>query len=175
MAVVWLSAWVIGYFAVSWRKEFNQDFSLTTDHKAVASTIIFLTVIRILWRLTHPTPPLPDSMTSVMKRMAQGAHFILYAIALVLLPLTGWMWSSVADKPIMLLWIFHLPPLVSPHPEYYNLAKYVHLTLAWSMGALVVGHILLALKHALIDKDGVMQSMLPFSTKTPAAKPPRQD
>ena len=39
--------------------------------------------------------------------------------------------------------------------------KDIHVTLAFTMGAVIAGHILIALKHALIDRDGVMSGMLP--------------
>jgi cytochrome b561 len=33
--------------------------------------------------------------------------------------------------------------------------------LAWSLGMMVLGHAAAALKHHLVDKDGVLLSMLP--------------
>lgn len=85
----------------------------------------------------------------------------LFAVALIALPLSGWMWSSVADKPIMMLGLVQLPPLVAPAPEYYGLAKLVHQWLSWTFGLVVLGHAAAALKHHFVDRDGVMASMLP--------------
>ncbi|CAI1805779.1 Cytochrome b561 homolog 2 [Serratia ficaria] len=161
MAALWITVWFIGYIAVTWRTELNPEHGLTIAHKALASTLLFLIVLRTVWRLTHPAPALPDTMSGFMKNIAHATHFILYALALIALPVSGWLWSSVADKPIMVLWTFHLPPLTTPHPELYDLMKNIHVTLAFSMGALVAGHILVALKHAVVDRDGVMSSMLP--------------
>lgn len=161
MAFIWIGAWFVGYVAVTWRDELNGDHSLTIAHKALASTLLLLVVIRITWRLTHPAPPLPDSMSVVMRRAAHAGHFVIYAAGLIALPVSGWLWSSVADKPIMVLWSFRLPPLTAPHPEYYELMKDIHVTLAFTMGALIAGHILIALKHAIIARDGVMSGMLP--------------
>ncbi|RYG89245.1 MAG: cytochrome b [Alphaproteobacteria bacterium] len=161
MALVWIAAWIIGFIAVHFRDVLNAHHELTKVHKALASTVIFLTVLRIVWRWTHPAPSLPSSMSPGMQKAAHAAHLALYALALLALPLSGWMWSSVADKPIMLLWLFKLPPLVAPAPEYYDLAKMVHQWLSWSVGLLVVGHASAALKHHLYDKDGVLRSMLP--------------
>ncbi|MFZ4835168.1 cytochrome b [Rouxiella sp. Mn2063] len=161
MAIIWLTAWVLGYLAVNWSDLLNPNFDIVDAHKALASTIIFLVVIRVFWRLSHPAPALPNSISPLLQRVAHWGHFILYAFALIALPLSGWMWSSIVGRPIMMLWIFHLPPLVAPHPEYAHLAKTVHLTIAWSMGALVLVHILAALKHYFIDRDGVLESMVP--------------
>ncbi|MBV6287674.1 cytochrome b [Pseudomonas aegrilactucae] len=95
-------------------------------------------------------------------RTAAG-HLLLYALALTALPISGWVWSSVADKPIMVLSFFQLPPLTAPQPDAYDIAKWVHVTFAWSSVVLVLGHIAMALKHHWIDKDGVLTSMLPGS------------
>jgi len=161
MAFIWIAAWLIGFCAVTWRDTLNNDHALTIAHKAVASTLLFLVVLRVAWRLTHPAPPLPRTMSTFMRKAAHIGHFVIYAAGLIALPVSGWLWSSFADKPIMVLWAFRLPPLTAPHPEYYALMKDIHVTLAFTMGVVIVGHILIALKHAVIDRDGVMSGMLP--------------
>ena len=160
MAVVWVSGWITGYVAVYWRELLNTHHEITVTHKAVTSLLLFLVVMRIFWRLTHRPPELPASMSSFMQRAAHVAHALIYLLALILLPLSGWAWSSVADKPVMVLWFSQLPPLVSPAPEFYVLARQVHVTLAWLAGVMVSGHILMAVKHRFIDRDGIMESMM---------------
>lgn len=170
MAVIWIAAWCMGMIAVYLRDAFNPHHGMTIAHKAVGSTILFLVVLRIAWRLTHPAPERPDLMSPLARKVAGMAHIALYAVALIALPLSGWLWSSVADKPIMLLWLYQLPPLTAPNPAAYETAKLVHLLCAWSMGALVAGHILAALKHHFIDRDGILAGMLPGSaSRGPAA------
>lgn len=160
MAAIWIVSWGIGIAATHWRDELNPDHGLTILHKALASTLLFLVVARVAWRLTHPAPALPDSMSPLMQRGAIIGHVLLYVIALVALPFSGWYWSSVADKPILLLGLLQLPPLVAPAPDQYDLAKMIHTWLGWFCGALVGGHLLVALKHHFIDRDGVLTGML---------------
>lgn len=161
MAAVWLTSWTLGFVATHWRTLLNPDHGLTVAHKSLASTLLVLTVVRVIWRLTHPAPPLPDQMTPVMQRAAHIGHGLLYALALIALPLSGWYWSSVANKSILLLGLVPIPPLVSANPELYATAKTLHLWAAWLCGALVSGHILAALKHHWFDRDTVLRSMLP--------------
>lgn len=161
MAFVWLLVWVLGYVAVTWRDALNAHHELTIAHKALASVLLLLIVLRVLWRLSHRAPAYPASMSPLAQRLAHGGHLALYAIALIALPLSGWFWSSVADKPIMLLWLVKLPPLVAPAPELYDLAKALHVNLAWGAVVLVLGHIAMALKHYWVDRDGTLESMLP--------------
>jgi cytochrome b561 len=161
MAAIWIVAWFLGVGAVYMRDAWNPHHGLTITHKALASTLLFLIVLRVAWRLTHPTPALPDSMSPLMKRAAAIGHLALYAVALLALPISGWLWSSVAGKPILVLGLFQLPPLTAPAKEWYDLAKLAHVTLAWSTGALVLGHVLVALKHHFVERDGILRGMLP--------------
>jgi cytochrome b561 len=100
-------------------------------------------------------------MSPFMKRGALVGHILLYVVALVGLPVSGWYWSSVADKPIIVAGLFTLPPLVAPDKDLYDLAKWIHTYTAWLCGALVGGHVLVALKHHFIERDDVLTGMLP--------------
>ncbi|MHC8285672.1 cytochrome b [Pseudomonas sp. XS1P51] len=151
----------MGILATHWRDELNPHHELTYLHKAAASTLLFLFVVRVFWRLVKRPPALPVSMSPLMKRGAVLGHVLLYAVALMALPLSGWYWSSVADKPIIVAGLFILLPLVAPNPDLYDLAKSVHAWTAWCSGALVGGHLLVALKHHFLDKDDILARMLP--------------
>lgn len=53
------------------------------------------------------------------------------------------------------------PAIVAPNAALYDLAKWIHTLIAWFGGALVGGHILIALKHHFLDKDDILAGMLP--------------
>jgi cytochrome b561 len=67
-------------------------------HVSSGITILVLTVVRIIWRLTHKPPPfLP--MAPWERGLAHVIHFCLY-LAMLAAPLTGWaMQSAHVDKP----------------------------------------------------------------------------
>ncbi|WP_372028415.1 cytochrome b [Pseudomonas kurunegalensis] len=161
MAAIWIIAWLIGILATHWRDDLNPDHGLTFLHKALASTLLFLLLARVAWRLSHPAPALPDSMSSTMKRLANLGHLALYAVALVALPVSGWYWSSVAGKPIMVAGLFELGPLREADQSLYDLAKAIHTYTAWACGILIAGHIFVALKHHFVERDNVLKGMLP--------------
>lgn len=161
MAAIWIFAWLVGVAAVYLRDWVNEDHSLTILHKAFASTLVLLIVLRLIWRFIKQPPALPSSMSPFMQKGAKLGHILLYAVALFGLPLSGWYWSSVADHPVAVLYLFELPPIAPANEALYDMAKYVHRGFAWFSAALVGGHALVALKHHFIDKDGVLLSMLP--------------
>lgn len=164
-ACIWLPVWGAGALAVYFRDSLNPAHGLTYWHKAFASFLIALVVVRIVWRISHKPPPMPTQTTDLMRSVASLGHLGLYLVALLALPLSGWIWSSVADKPIMLLGVIQLPPLLAPNPQAYDLAKWAHVIAAWTSAVLILGHVAMALKHHWIDKDHVLLGMLPSVRK----------
>ena len=161
MALIFIAAWLIGFYASNVVNETLQPdlrHSSLSLHKNIASSLLFLIVIRIFWRYTHPVPQLPDSMSPTMQKLAHIGHLVLYLI-LVFLPISGvfYSWSAGRDVPVMFL--FHLPSLIAADPNAKQIFHTIHSYLAWFAGLVVAGHIAAALKHHLIDKDNVFISM----------------
>ena len=44
-------------------------------HKWAGVTIFSLVLIRCIWRITHPAPPLPDAMQIWQRLVAEGTHY----------------------------------------------------------------------------------------------------
>ncbi|MBL8651524.1 MAG: cytochrome b/b6 domain-containing protein [Sphingopyxis sp.] len=68
-------------------------------HKALGITVLGLSIVLILWRLGHKPPPSPVGTPAWQKPVSKVVHFLFYAL-LILLPLSGWVWMSAADRPI---------------------------------------------------------------------------
>ncbi len=130
-------------------------------HKALGMAILALTVLRILWRLTHKAPPLPASMRTWERWTSGLVHFLFYAL-LILLPLSGWVWMSAADRPIDFFGLFAIPSIVAPSEEVADVLHDRHETLGLMMLALVALHFLAALKHQFFDRDRLFSRMNPF-------------
>lgn len=162
MAAIFIVAWVIGFYSgnfLSYDVDGSFKGGVITLHKNIATVIIFLFVIRLLWRYTHPAPKLPDSMSPLMKGFAHLGHLALY-LMLIALPVTGCLYSWSAGHPAPVLYLFEIPRLVEENPEILAIVKPLHIYLSWFVGFLIVGHVAAALKHHFIDKDHVLISML---------------
>lgn len=129
-------------------------------HKSIGLTVLALTAGRVAWRLGHRPPPLPADMSVMEKTAAHLAHGALYMLMIVM-PLTGWMMTSGAKRyPLTWFGLVDVPYL----PIAPNLAGFgheAHEILGWLMLALVGIHILAALRHHLILRDGVISRMMP--------------
>jgi cytochrome b561 len=131
-------------------------------HKSIGITIGLLVIIRLLWRLTHTPPPLPGSMRRWQRLGARISHYGLYT-CLILLPLSGYLGSSFTKYPI-LFYGYRLPHWGWDSPVLKELCSQVHFYAACVLIALVLLHVSAALKHLLVDKDGVFQRMFPLFT-----------
>ncbi len=131
-------------------------------HKWAGVTILALATLRLLWRLTHPAPPYPSSMPRWQTSAANGLHSLLYVLMFAV-PVSGYFYTLAAGYPVVYFGLFELPVIIEPNPELKPLLKSVHYWLNMTLAACVAIHIAAALKHQLIDRDGVLKRMLPFA------------
>jgi cytochrome b561 len=131
-------------------------------HKWAGISILALSALRLLWRLTHPAPELPgkilQSMPDWQLKAHHATHIALYALFFIV-PLMGWAYTSAAGFPVVLFGQFALPDLLSPDKALAALIKPWHKFSALALAALVVLHVAAAIKHQLIDRDGLLKRM----------------
>lgn len=136
-------------------------------HKWAGVTFLALSVARLLWRLTHRPPALPQAITQAMPRWQTRAyhatHHLLYVLFFAV-PLIGWAYSSAAGFPIVWFGQIPLPDLLVPNKELADLIKPLHGLAAFALLGLAGLHIAAALKHHWIDRDGLLSRMLPGRT-----------
>lgn len=141
-----------------------QKLKFFSWHKWVGVTIFLLVCLRLLWRLGHVAPALPVGMPAWQKTAAHLSHILLY-VFMFAIPLSGWLYSSAAGKPVVYLGLFPLPDLVQADKDLAETLKEVHEYLNLTLAAFVVLHVAAAWKHHLVDKDDVLTRMLPFLSK----------
>lgn len=128
-------------------------------HKSLGIlTAIFIAML-IVWRIMHAAPPLPAAMPRWEKTAAALNHGLFY-LSMVLLTLTGYLTSSFSKFGPKLFGI------TLPHWGWEDAAlrgefALVHRVSAIIFAVLIAIHIAAALKHLLVDRDGVLQRMLP--------------
>jgi cytochrome b561 len=130
-------------------------------HKWIGVTVFALATLRILWRATHRAPPLPAGMPAWQRAGAHLVHVLLY-VAMIAIPITGYLFSSASNVPVVYLGIVPLPRLIAPDPTLKVVFKTAHLVLNWGLAALVLAHVGAALKHQWIDRDGLLARMIPW-------------
>ncbi|MDJ0656440.1 MAG: cytochrome b/b6 domain-containing protein [Xanthomonadales bacterium] len=132
--------------------------ALLANHKSVGITILALVLVRLVWRWRTPAPGLPETMPGWQVWASHISHWTLYLL-LLLVPLSGWLMSSASAYSVSWFNLFVLPDLVAPDADLKDTLELVHEVLARVLLVLAVIHILAALKHALVDRDGVLGRM----------------
>jgi cytochrome b561 len=135
-------------------------------HKWIGVTVFALSAARLLWRLGHPAPPLPDAMVAWERRFAASTHVLLYALFFAA-PLSGWLFSSAAGFQTVYLGVLPIPDLLGKNKDLADVLRIAHHWINYFLAATVALHAAAALKHHLLDRDEVLARMLPFLRPRP--------
>ena len=133
---------------------------LYSYHKWIGITALVLAILRVLWRVTHKPPPLPDTIAR-WQQIASGLTHLLLYLLLFAVPMSGWLMSSAKGFKTVWLGVLPLPDLVGKDKALGHLLENVHQSLNYLLLLLVVAHVAAALKHKFLDRDDVMARMLP--------------
>lgn len=164
-ALHWLIALlVIAQFAAIWTAEAlpkgELKLFLVLSHKSIGITVLGLAVIRLVWRFVRTPPPFPGTMPVAEQWTARITHWLLYALIFIM-PLSGWLMSSTGGRQVEWFWLFAVPDLMSKNKYWNDIFHETHEIMAWVLFALALFHILAALWHVAIKKDGLLKRMLP--------------
>ena len=129
-------------------------------HVSLGLTAALLIALRLMWRVRNRPAPLPATLPAWQVKVANLTHLLLYVL-LVLMPITGFLGASVSGEPIAFFGI-SLPVWTSGNDTLKEQFFTAHSFIAWVLIALVLLHVLGALKHLLIDKNGVFGRMWPW-------------
>lgn len=125
-------------------------------HASAGVTVLLLTLTRLLFRRKDGVPPAIGQ--GVTDKIAKGVHHTLYTV-LVLLPVSGIVTIVTSDTgKALLAGDASLLPKEGGYDQVF--AHSVHETLVTVLIAVVIVHILGAIKHQFIDKDGLMARMM---------------
>lgn len=163
----WLTAFILlsniglGLTANRWSlQDMETKVQLFSLHKTLGIAAFTVALTRILWALSQPRPRPVHANRRAETVVAETAHWVLY-IAMLAVPLAGWAEHAATEGFAPILWPFgqDLPFIPKSGPLAETLAA-MHRTFAWVLIVTVALHIAGALKHAVVDRDGVLGRMV---------------
>ena len=113
--------------------------------------------------MTHTAPPYPVTMKRYEVIASKSIHGLFYLL-MILIPLTGWLsfGGFLEELPAMAgVQIFGMYP-VPAAPVTGESFKELHEIGSNVAMALIILHVLAALKHQFLDRDGIFKRMLPY-------------
>ena len=121
-------------------------------HKSVGLLVLMLGSWRVAWRLRQGF--LPSLHAGWQARLAHGVHSLLLA-GIVVMPVSGLLMSYFGGRETGFFGLFTIPagPKITLLNEIGHVA---HGVFAMLMIASVLLHVLGAVKHAVMDRDGTM-------------------
>jgi cytochrome b561 len=130
----------------------------------LALDLLALLILQLLWRWLNPSPELP-AMPRWEQIAARVSHAGLYVL-MVLVSLTGWMVATTFRVPMTkdLLGI-DVPPIVTTVDR--SVRQWIeesHMVLAYLLAAVVLIHIVAALRHHMLKRNDVLRRMI-WSTR----------
>lgn len=134
-------------------------FDAMSLHRSIGLTILALAILRLLWRVFDTRPAWPATMKPLARTLAKATHAAFYLLLLAV-PLSGWAVSSAEGDAVAFFGLFTVPPLPFGEDLEHTLEE-AHEILFNVLAALALLHVLAALKHQFVDRDGVLRSMLP--------------
>ena len=160
----------LGWYMMSIEREPGSSWYFDL-HKSVGIVIAFLVAARVLWRVANRPEELPVSVPIWQARLARVTQALLYVL-IVLVPITGYLGASYSKAGVK--W-FGLATPAWALPDHDRAEQFfdVHSALVWVLVVMVGMHVAAALKHLLVDKDGVYQRMGFRSRHRTGHPPPR--
>ncbi|MGC9417516.1 MAG: cytochrome b [Rhodovulum sp.] len=127
-------------------------------HKNAGLLVLALVILRLVWRKVQPPPSLPDSVPRWQAWLATFNHRLLYVL-LFLMPIAGYVRVKSGGFPIETLDAWGVPTLVPESEAVAGIAKSVHYYGGLAISALITLHVLAAMFHRFIRRDGVAERM----------------
>lgn len=136
----------------------EMTFSLA-GHSSLGLTVISLLILRILWRIGHPAPDLPESVGSGQRTASKLSHLLLYAL-MIYVPATGLYTIAAHEFAAVPYGAFDLRSALNfLGTDDFDGRRALHEFGTWLLMALLAVHISAALFHQFVQKDGVLRRM----------------
>ena len=149
-AILFLSMIPSGIFSsmipedVWFRREYN------VVHKTIGFIIFGLVIARLVWNLLSKRPSLDASLKSSDRKLAHGAHTLLYVL-MVAIPVTGYFMTSFHGYDSYFFVLKFAPP-VAESDIYIAFGLFHKYVLQYLVYLILGAHVLGVLKHHFIDK-----------------------
>lgn len=155
-AILFIGATILGLYLeeLPWGPTKSELMDL---HKSVGVILMFLILLRIVWRFISPNPPAIDTAKAWEQTMSKVVMGVLM-LALLLMPLSGWIMSNAGGHSVE-LFTLPMPTLIGESESIKEIASSVHAILGKLAILAILLHLAGALKHHFIYKDNVLKRM----------------
>ncbi|MES2713092.1 MAG: cytochrome b/b6 domain-containing protein [Pseudomonadota bacterium] len=161
MAIALPAGFLLKY--ITERDENAYKYAAYAIHESAGLTILFVAILRLLWRRISPPPALPAHLPAVMRRASNAVHHALYAM-LIIQPVMGFLATNAFGFPqqgaTAYLGFIDLPKFMDTHETLGKIFGTIHMIGGYFTAFLLATHIGAAVFHHAIRRDGTLLRML---------------
>jgi cytochrome b561 len=117
-------------------------------------------LMRVLWRLWHPVPPLPSTLNRAQHALARFSHGALYGLIFAQF-VVGYFLEDTFGARVGILGL-DLPSLIGEKQGVPVVFGKIHRWIGYALVAVLCLHVLGALAHEFLFKDNVLRRMTPL-------------
>ncbi|WP_295894483.1 cytochrome b [uncultured Vibrio sp.] len=133
-------------------------FELMGYHKSIGILILVVAIVRIAWRIKEGKLPSLGTSPAWQEKIAHAVHGILL-LATLAMPISGIVMSAAGGRAVDVFGMV----LINEGDKIewlQELGSFIHHSAVNIIIAVLVLHVLGAIKHQFIDKDGTISRML---------------
>lgn len=127
-------------------------------HASLATLLLILMIIRLVWRRMNDVPAHPEGMSGPQKLAATIVHWGLYVLVFAQLTGAAFM-NGTAGRGLPVFGLFSIPVPIAESEEAHEWWEGFHEFMWKPLAALVVLHILGALYNHFVLKNDVVRRM----------------
>ena len=158
VALLIITLWIVGQLMGGMENGLAK-FQIYGLHKSTGIVVLTLAVLRLIWKAIN-VDPTHAGLARWQGMVSTCVHNALY-VSMLLMPLSGWLMSSAAGRPVSFFGLFILPDLIAPDKAVAQFYRSAHGFIGWTILALVAAHVGAALLHHFYYKDNILKRMLP--------------
>lgn len=156
IALLMISLIPIGWYMSGLSDESVLYWRLLELHETFGLGVFLLILVKIAWLMISPNPELPSDLAHWERSAARLVH-AFFVIAVVFIPVTGFMYVASDGEPVNLYNIIEIPDIGQFTKGVRDSLFDLHSYMAYTCAALIVVHILAAFKHHFIDLNGELR------------------
>lgn len=137
----------------------TEKYELYGMHKAFGTVIFMLIILRLIWKFSDKAVQPPRNLPKILAFLAKSGHFLLYMFMLSM-PISGILMSYFAGYNVPVFGLFTIPAAASNSAQLAGIFHDIHTIGVLAFIAVIVLHILAALYHHFIRRDGVFMRMI---------------
>lgn len=152
IAAVFICQIPVGWYMTGLSDEDVLYWRLLDLHIIFGLSVFALASVRMAWKLIDPDPPLSSGLATWERHAARTVHAILL-IAMVVLPITGFLFADSNGEPINLFNWVEIPDLGQFSKATRKGLAGIHYYVAYTCALLIVIHAAAAFKHRFLDAN----------------------